>query len=88
MEKRPDNSTSEAVGSLRRMYNLTKSEAEISIALAAGDGMHMIAKARQVSIGTLRAQLRSIFIKTNTRRQSQLVVLILKNGGDADKTLR
>jgi DNA-binding CsgD family transcriptional regulator len=62
-------------------FNLTKSEAEISIALARGHDMDEIAEMRGVRIGTLRVQLRSIFGKTNTRRQSELVALILSGGG-------
>jgi len=69
------------ITSLRQMFNLTKSEAEIAVALARGHDTDEIAAMRRVSIGTLRVQLRSIFTKTNTRRQSELVALILSSAG-------
>lgn len=88
MERRPGDASTEMATSLRQTYNLTRSEAEVAISLAAGHDMHQIAKMRQVSIGTLRAQLRTIFLKTNTRRQSELVIIILKAFGNTDKTVR
>jgi DNA-binding CsgD family transcriptional regulator len=63
---------------LRRIFGLTASESEIAVAFANGEDIESIAKARGVSPGTLRVQLRSIFDKTNTRRQAELVGLLLR----------
>jgi DNA-binding CsgD family transcriptional regulator len=67
------------VSSLRQAFNLTKSEADVVLGLARGGRARDIAAMRGVSIGTLRSQLRSIFLKTNTRRQSELLLLILSD---------
>jgi DNA-binding CsgD family transcriptional regulator len=75
----PSDDRMPTVNGLRQEFNLTKSEAEIVIALAEGRCAREIATMRGVSIGTLRAQLRSIFLKTNTRRQSDLLLLILSD---------
>jgi DNA-binding CsgD family transcriptional regulator len=57
---------------------MTSSEATIAALLAKGHDIDEIATMRRVSPGTLRAQLRSIFIKTETRRQAELVGLLLR----------
>jgi DNA-binding CsgD family transcriptional regulator len=76
-----DTFRAQQVTNFRQTFNLTKSEAEVAVALSRGHDIDEIADMRRVSIGTLRAQLRSIFTKTNTRRQSELMVLILSSGG-------
>jgi DNA-binding CsgD family transcriptional regulator len=65
--------------SLRQAFNLTNSEADVVLGLAKGRRARDIAAMRGVTIGTLRAQLTSIFLKTNTRRQSELLLLILSD---------
>jgi DNA-binding CsgD family transcriptional regulator len=76
-----DTFRAQQITNIRKTFSLTKSEAEVAVALASGHDVDEIAAMRQVGIGTLRAQLRSIFTKTHTRRQSELVVLILSSGG-------
>lgn len=63
---------------LRHIFGMTSSEAAIAELLAKGHDIDEIAEMRRVSPGTLRAQLRSIFIKTETRRQSELVGVLLR----------
>jgi DNA-binding CsgD family transcriptional regulator/putative component of membrane protein insertase Oxa1/YidC/SpoIIIJ protein YidD len=62
----------------RHIFGMTSSEATIAALLAKGHDIDEIATMRRVSPGTLRAQLRSIFIKTETRRQAELVGLLLR----------
>ncbi|MDQ6702388.1 MAG: hypothetical protein M3Z96_04400 [Pseudomonadota bacterium] len=56
---------------------LDRPEADVAAELARGRDTGEIAGLRRVSPGTLRAQLRSIFAKTGTCRQSELVALVL-----------
>jgi DNA-binding CsgD family transcriptional regulator len=51
---------------------LTESEAEVASAMAAGRSPAEIAIAREVSLGTVRAQTKSIYAKLGVRRQSEL----------------
>jgi DNA-binding CsgD family transcriptional regulator len=66
------------VPDLRQMFGLTSSEADVAVELASGHDIGEISKMRRVSPGTLHAQLRSIFKKTETRRQAELVGLLLR----------
>ena len=62
---------------LRSAFALTAAEAEVMQALAEGEGLAEIAAARGRSIETVRAQLKAIMSKTETRSQSELVRLTL-----------
>jgi DNA-binding CsgD family transcriptional regulator/PAS domain-containing protein len=63
--------------SLQQAYNLSKSEANVAIELANGLTLEKISKQNQVSIETVRSQLKSIFMKTGKNRQADLVRLLL-----------
>jgi len=62
---------------LRSAFALTAAEAEVMQALSEGEGLAEIAAARERSIETVRAQLKAIMAKTETRSQSELVRLTL-----------
>ena len=62
---------------LRGAFDLTPAEAEVMRALAEGQALSDVATARGRSIDTVRAQLKSIMAKTETRSQSELVRLTL-----------
>ncbi|MDL2410215.1 LuxR family transcriptional regulator [Rhizobium calliandrae] len=64
-------------GVLMALYDLSHAESEVAKAVAEGRSVEEIGQARQVSIGTVRAQLHSIFDKTGTARQSELCRLIV-----------
>ena len=57
---------------VQALYGLSRAEAEVALALAAGRTLTDIAEERGVAIGTLRSQLKSIFGKTGVRRQAEL----------------
>jgi DNA-binding CsgD family transcriptional regulator len=57
-------------------FGLTRCEAALAAALSSGMPPQQIAKLRGVGIGTVRGQLKSVFIKTATTRQSELVALL------------
>jgi DNA-binding CsgD family transcriptional regulator len=63
---------------LRQIYRLTAAEARLAVALAGGETLEQIAAAHGVSLTTLRSQLRSVFSKTGTSRQAELVRLALR----------
>lgn len=62
---------------LRRVYGLTGSEAELLLKLVQGNTLAEIAESRNVSLHTVRAQLKSIFLKTDTQRQAGLIKKVL-----------
>ena len=61
---------------LMSVFNLTPAEARLASRLSSGDSIEKIASALQISYETSRKQLKSIFHKTNTHRQAQLVALL------------
>jgi DNA-binding CsgD family transcriptional regulator len=60
------------------MFGLTRSEALLANALVNGRTLQQIAVAHNVSLNTIRTQLKSVLIKTGTNRQSELVALLLR----------
>lgn len=66
-----------AVNVLGQLYGLTAAEVRLARMLAQGDSLSDIADELGLSKLTLRSQLRSIFNKTGTGRQADLVLLLL-----------
>ena len=64
-------------GLLRRLYSLTPSEIALANLLAEGHDLEESARELGVCVGTARQRLQQIFGKTDTRRQSMLVRLLL-----------
>lgn len=67
---------------LERLYALTRAEAELTVLLSQGESLESIAFARAVKIDTVRTQLQTVYKKTGTHRQGELVCLarMLGNG--------
>jgi DNA-binding CsgD family transcriptional regulator len=63
-------------GSRAVFSKLTPAEARIALGIARGDALAAIAEAHGISIATARTQLKSVFAKTGTHRQGQLVALL------------
>lgn len=63
--------------SLRRQFCLTPAEAQIALGLADGETLAAIAETRGVSVSTARGQLKSVFAKTGTHRQAELITLLI-----------
>ncbi|WP_081612766.1 helix-turn-helix transcriptional regulator [Methylobacterium sp. 88A] len=63
---------------LQKTFNLTLTEAKISLLIIEGKTPNEIASLRNISLWTIRTQLASIYNKTKTRRQAELVSLLLK----------
>jgi DNA-binding CsgD family transcriptional regulator len=62
---------------LQRLYGLTPAEARVAALLTEGSTIAELAKTLNISEGTVRAHLKHVFSKTDTRRQVELVHLIL-----------
>lgn len=63
---------------LRALFGLSPAEARVAVAVAAGAGLPEIAGQLDVTHATVRSQLRAVFEKTGTRRQSELAALIAR----------
>ncbi|MFO1033956.1 MAG: helix-turn-helix transcriptional regulator [Hyphomicrobiales bacterium] len=61
-----------------RLFGLSKAEVQLAQALLRGEDLASFALDRQISIHTARSQLKSIFSKTDTKRQSELVLLMAR----------
>lgn len=65
-------------GTLRRLFSLSRAEAEVGEKLAGGLSIVEIAEELHVSQHTVRSHLKNLFLKTSTNQQSALVSLILR----------
>jgi DNA-binding CsgD family transcriptional regulator len=65
-----------AEGLLEQVFGLTPAECKVARFLAAGVSLTEISQTLNVGLGTVRTQLKSIFVKTATRRQGELIALL------------
>jgi DNA-binding CsgD family transcriptional regulator len=77
----PDSGLVSATELLEAIYSLTHSEAELVRLLSQGKSLEQAAEARGIAINTARSHLKRIFSKTDTRRQGELVRLVLSGVG-------
>lgn len=66
---------------LGRRYAFTAGEADIAEHLASGETIAELSRALGISLARARTQLRSVFVKTGTHRQAELVALFERNPG-------
>ena len=62
---------------LMTVFDLTRKEAEVAVAIAEGSSVEEIAARHSRTLNTVRSQLKAIYRKTGVQRQSALVRLIL-----------
>jgi DNA-binding CsgD family transcriptional regulator len=62
---------------LRAQFGFTSTEAAFALEMLAGNDLAACAARRGITLNTARAHLRSLFDKTDTRRQAALVRLLL-----------
>ena len=62
-----------SVADLVRAFNLTQTEAEVTLDLATGKSAADIAAARAASVHTIRTHLKRALVKTGTHTQAALV---------------
>lgn len=65
---------------LAEALGLTRAEGDVAAMVATGHKRQAIAEARQTSVQTVTAQLRSIFQKCGVRREAELVAIALQVG--------
>jgi DNA-binding CsgD family transcriptional regulator len=63
---------------LEALFALTPAEMRLAVALARGLDLQSIAQSHHTTVGTLRVHLKSIFEKTNTSRQAELILLLAR----------
>lgn len=73
----PEGSQISTTEVLEGLYDLTPAEAELLRLLAEGHSLEEVAGRRGVTINTARSHLKQVFAKTDTRRQGELVRLVL-----------
>ncbi|MBO1075358.1 helix-turn-helix transcriptional regulator [Roseomonas marmotae] len=64
-------------GQIVQLFGLSPSEAGVAAAMASGLSPEEIAQQRAVRVNTIRTQIKSIMSKTGTRRQGELLRLLL-----------
>jgi DNA-binding CsgD family transcriptional regulator len=64
---------------LMRVFGVTRAEARLVCGLLDGLGLEEYADAADITIATARTQLKHVFAKTGTSRQSALIRLVLNN---------
>lgn len=74
----PDDRTQSEITTLTRLFRLTPAEARLAAGLATGAPMADIAGTLGIGRETARSHLRSIFAKTGTTRQAELVRVIAR----------
>lgn len=73
----PEATPSVTADTVRQLFGLSQREAEVAAALCSGRTLDELAAERGTSIHTVRTQLKSVFAKTGTSRQADLVSLLL-----------
>lgn len=80
MARPPGRALPPAGEQLARLFGLTRAESAVALALADGKTPDEYAAEAGIVISTVRTHLRAIFDKTYTRRQPELVRLLLQAG--------
>ena len=75
----PEHPTRPAIDALRRLFDLTGSEAKLAQQLVGGARLETAAERIGVTVGSARTYLKQIFAKTGTNRQADLVRLVLSS---------
>jgi DNA-binding CsgD family transcriptional regulator len=71
-----DDGEAEQSAMLRQAFQLTASEARLALCLAAGKSLEETALDMAIVLETVRSHLKSVFRKTGTHRQGELIALI------------
>ena len=67
----------ESIDLLRRHFGLTPAEARLALHLVAGETLRSAEAKLSITYETARTHLKSIFSKTGTRRQAELVMVVV-----------
>lgn len=72
----PDRRPEAPKTAMRRIYGFTRAETRVAVALVEGSNLAMTADRLRLAQATVRRHLASIFLKTHTHRQSELIRLL------------
>jgi DNA-binding CsgD family transcriptional regulator len=75
----PHEEERDLVGVLRALHQLTPAEAALATSLLHGESLSDVCERRDVSVNTVRTHLKSICQKTGTRRQADVVRVLLRS---------
>jgi DNA-binding CsgD family transcriptional regulator/PAS domain-containing protein len=64
---------------VRQLFDLTPAEAQVTALLITGEDLKHVAQILQVTMNTARTHLKRVFDKTGTKRQAELVRLLLQS---------
>lgn len=64
---------------LKNRFGLTPAEVRLVLRLVSGDSLRSAASALGIKYETVRTHLKSIFQKTGTRRQAELVIVVIRS---------
>ncbi len=78
IDRSAESRRADVLAALRQLHGLTVAEADVANALSEGLTLDEIGAARSTSVQTVRAQVKQIQAKTGTRRQSDIVRLVLR----------
>ncbi len=82
-ESKPDNDKSSA--DVARIFGLTKTEARLTLAIANGMTATEYSTKHGISINTAYSQIKEILAKTGTRRQAELIKLVLEHSPSLER---
>ncbi len=77
----PERTSNPTAASLRAGFGLTRMEAALALEVLDGKGLKVAARRLGISPTTARTHLTAVFGKTGTRRQAELVRVLLHSGG-------
>jgi DNA-binding CsgD family transcriptional regulator len=69
---------------LQDSFDLTLGEARLVVRLIAGEPLRSCAKALGITYETVRTCLKSVFLKTKTHRQAELVLVVIRAMDEAN----
>jgi DNA-binding CsgD family transcriptional regulator len=70
---------SNGIALLKNRFGLTPAEARLVLRLVSGGSLRSAARALGIKYETVRTHLKSIFQKTGTRRQAELVIVVIRS---------
>lgn len=73
----PEATSEMSAATVRKLFELTDAEAALAVALCSGRTLDEIATQRNVTLHTIKSQLKTLFAKTGTSRQAELVAKLL-----------
>jgi len=84
----PARKPSDQSAALRSAFGLTSTEARVAQSLSEGASLKQIAWANNVTYETVRSHLRRVLEKVGVRRQVELVITVVQNHPQGDRTTR